>query len=151
MGRKIGVPFLISQFYALFLGFYRPLSVHGQPGPWTFGGWWTPKRTKPPKNWQKTMPEVLKSMQGHYGTYTNTFVGVLNTFKISIFFNLYINFPSHPPFWPFRSILVPFWIKNGTILAFFSQGPITFDRLFKKKSESTSRTYPRFKLYYDLF
>ena len=48
------------------------------------------------------------------------------------FFNLYRNLPLHPPFWPFRSILVPFWIKNGTILAFFSQGPITFDRLFKK-------------------
>ena len=32
------------------------------------------------------MPEVLKMIWGHQGTYTNTFGGVLNTFRIFIFF-----------------------------------------------------------------
>ena len=79
------------------------------------------------------MPEVSKMIRGHQGTYTNTFGGVLNTFGIFDFFHLYHFFPLHPLFGPFWPFLVPRTESLVRHRAIFSLGPITFDRIFKKK------------------
>ena len=132
--------------------FLGPFSGHAMDF-WDFFG---PKKGHNSlKNGQNFMPEVLKMIWGHQGTYTNTFGGVLNTFGIFDFFHLYQFFPLHPLFGPFWPFLVPRTERLVRHRATFSLGPITFDRLFKKKIPrvpAESWIAPaHFKLYFDLF
>ena len=111
---------------ALFGPLFRP--CHG-----LLGLFRTKKGPQLPQKWTKLHARGLKNDLGTSGYLYKHIWRCFEHFWNFRFFSPMQIFHFFGLFWPFWSILVAFWIRNGTILAFFSQGPITFDRLFKKK------------------